>query len=479
MNLFKRKIFFTVELFLILLIILNVVFIFSYEIFLKYSLLKIIDSNPDYLDRIYYQKIFSQITFSSIIVTIFLLLLYLFWHRISKQLKNGINTDFLVWYFIISNIIVQITILTFIDTIPISDSEYYINLAIRLTQNGQYTHELGFPTAFWPVGLPAIIAMIQYFCSDFLLVFKIINVIISSLIIFILYNLFKGFLSKKQMFLFLALMTFSPNNLFSVNVVMSDFPFTLFLWILIYILFRRGKNYFIWAGILLGIMYYLRPSSLLLPIGILIILIISIGLRKGVLKTIIITSISVLILLPWTIRNYNVFNRIVPVSTNGGFNFLMGNHPKASGGVNFDFTYDLNYENEAKEELRAYKKGLESIYSEPIRSILRLPMKIIYSYYRGDSSITWALKNTKNEIPNLFISLTFFVANFLFYIIVIGSVISFIINRKTLFNIIIHKVMITIFIYFTVIILLYFGNERYLIPIFPIQLYFFTKIFKF
>jgi hypothetical protein len=41
--------------------------------------------------------------------------------------------------------------------------------------------------------------------------------------------------------------------------------------------------------------------------------------------------IAITILAPWTIRNYLVFNRFIPISTNGGFNFWRGNNSVTTG----------------------------------------------------------------------------------------------------------------------------------------------------
>ena len=39
------------------------------------------------------------------------------------------------------------------------------------------------------------------------------------------------------------------------------------------------------------------------------------------------TSVAILLILPWTARNYRAFHRFVPLNTNAGFAFYWGNHP--------------------------------------------------------------------------------------------------------------------------------------------------------
>jgi len=43
--------------------------------------------------------------------------------------------------------------------------------------------------------------------------------------------------------------------------------------------------------------------------------------------------VAALILLPWTLRNLEVHGRPVPIATNGGFNFYLGNNAQTGGGI--------------------------------------------------------------------------------------------------------------------------------------------------
>jgi hypothetical protein len=45
------------------------------------------------------------------------------------------------------------------------------------------------------------------------------------------------------------------------------------------------------------------------------------------------TLMATAVILPWTARNITVHGRLVPVATNGGFNFYMGNNPIWEGGI--------------------------------------------------------------------------------------------------------------------------------------------------
>jgi len=431
----------------------------------------------DLVDVHYYNGIFSNLTISAIIVEILLIFIFSLRGKIYKVFVKSYESDYVVWQFILANVIIQFLILFLVQTNPISDSLYYIKQAERLYISGSYTSEKEFLSAFWPIGLPALIVLFKHLFSDGIYAVKILNILISSCLIFVLYNLLKDALTKKQLFVFLSIMTFYPNNLFSVSVVLTDLPFTFLLWLLILILYKKKKNYVGWSGIVLGMMCYLRATAILLPIVIFLFFIVSEDLKKAIAKTAIISLIMIVTLSPWVIRNYNVFGKIIPVSTNGGFNFLMGNHAKATGGLNFDFEYNINNPNEAEEDTKAYVKAFRDIIDNPVQTIIRLPKKIIYSYYRGDSSITWALKSTENNLSPLWVSITFFITNFMFYVFFFFSLISIYIKFKNNIFTYLDKVILAIYVYFIVMILIYVGGERYIISVIPIHIFYFSKNF--
>lgn len=97
----------------------------------------------------------------------------------------------------------------------------------------------------------------------------------------------------------------------------------------------RSQKRSIWIGlgILFGIQILVRPDVLMGIIFFGIWLLIYSGKERT--KKNIGYSISIIIalvmVLPWTIRNYEVFNSFVLVSANSGFNFYMGNNPQATG----------------------------------------------------------------------------------------------------------------------------------------------------
>ncbi|MHB9011468.1 MAG: hypothetical protein ACYC49_04495 [Ignavibacteriaceae bacterium] len=366
-----------------------------------------------------------------------------------------------------------------VQTLPIADSKYYIDLALRLYQSGSYVNPSGHLTSFWPIGLPAYLSWLMYLSTNYLILAKIFNIVISTIYILVLYLLFRKELTIKGRIIFLLAFTLYPDNLFNSNCIMADYPFALLLWISVFIImkYRNNNKIILLTSVILALMSYLRPVGLLLPIIFLIDFFKSNNLKISLRHSFIMIIVFCLVLSPWVYRNYKIFNKFVPVSTNGGFNFLMGNHNNSNGGVNFDFQYNNSLQ-ETKANENAYSKGIDDIIDHPVESLLRLPMKIIFSYYRGDSSITWSLKETKNKILPVILSFAFFFANYFFYLVVFISIICIFSCKKIFRNDSLKYFMGSLYIYFILIIINYVGAERYLIPIMPIHFFLVGKYFS-
>jgi hypothetical protein len=104
-------------------------------------------------------------------------------------------------------------------------------------------------------------------------------------------------------------------------------------------------------------------------------------LRWPVLKGLIGAGlIVVLMIAPWTVRNYRAFNTFVPLNTNSGFAFFWGNHPVY--GTHFvgllpgtNAYYDLiptelRHLNEAELDKALLKQGIGFVVDDPVRFVL-------------------------------------------------------------------------------------------------------------
>ena len=96
------------------------------------------------------------------------------------------------------------------------------------------------------------------------------------------------------------------------------------------------------------------------------------------------------IVAPWTIRNYFVFHRLIPVSTNDGTNMWIGNNPQANGA--FFWPRDpaanpliqlVTTDEVAAEEL-GRRLAVDYLIHNPERVLGLLGAKVFYLYNSND-----------------------------------------------------------------------------------------------
>lgn len=448
----------------------QVIFLVIYIFVLQDYILKLAENLNDEMDVYYYKSIFNYLPASILISFAALFVLISLRHKILNLFQN-LDERWLITCLMVFLFLVQVFILIFIKTQSYSDSKKYLELADRLFTTGSYINEYGNKTAFYPVGLPALLCFLKIIFGDMLMAGRIFNIIFSLATMFFIYKVFRQFLKKNELYLFLPVFFLFPNNFFAVNPILTEQVFSFLLWSFIYLFFRKEKFLPVVGGIILGLMLYFRSYSFLI-----LLVIFFYSFKMGLLKKyfrniLVMTVMMVMVAMPWFVRNYLTFNSIVPMTTNGGFNFLMGNHKASYGNINFDFHYNMDNSNEAEESYRTYVAGLKEIFTNPIRLIYLLPLKLIHTYKRGDVYLTWSLKKTENSLNPLLISFFFYLTNLTFYFVLfVGILKLFLIKNFSMPQ----KFFLYLIMSFLIICLIYVGNERYILPVLSIHFYFFS-----
>lgn len=180
-------------------------------------------------------------------------------------------------------------------------------------------------------------------------------------------------------------------------------------------------------GLLSGFLVYLRPSLLLLGLLIPVPLLLSHGVKKGLLASVVLVVLIGLTILPWSVRNYVVFGEFVWMATEGGVTFWASNNPLATGGwvepspetwlepdppSNLRGWPDLT---ETESEARFLAAGIAWIREHPIDFLRLLPRKLVRA---------WSL-NFGNEAREASLPTVVHVAYSLFLIVcLVGLVLS-------------------------------------------------------
>jgi 4-amino-4-deoxy-L-arabinose transferase-like glycosyltransferase len=219
---------------------------------------------------------------------------------------------------------------------PASDGAFYFSRAVGLA-NGHGYSESGLPTAFWPVGYPALLAATMLLFGPSLLGPMLLNLVASAAILGLILwfgrRVAGGELAARFAGLLYALY---PAHIAYTGAVMSETSYTALAMAAFALLVARPRDarWLLLSGLLFGAATLVRPQTLLFPGGALVaLLIVSRDFRwRDAAKAVLIVHLALAaIVLPWSLRNERVLGAFVLVSTNGGVSLLTGANDEATG----------------------------------------------------------------------------------------------------------------------------------------------------
>jgi 4-amino-4-deoxy-L-arabinose transferase-like glycosyltransferase len=216
-----------------------------------------------------------------------------------------------------------------------SDFAWYYERALEIASGSGYA-ERGVLTAFWPIGWPGFLAALFTITGPSLLAAQTANLVFAALV-FALSALLATSLFQDRMVGRVAVLILSlyPNQIGYVPLLSTEIFYEFLLLFGIYLLMQKRLFTAILAGFVFGIGTLTKTQTLLLPVFVLFCVFVIEPSKSAFVRLIKVTCavyiIMLLVILPWTYRNYKVFEAFIPVSTNGGWTLLTGNNPEANG----------------------------------------------------------------------------------------------------------------------------------------------------
>jgi len=356
-------------------------------------------------------------------------------------------------------------------TIPWADAQWYHELAIGLSNGLGYLNEHGRPTAYWPPGYPAFLSILYRLFGAHVSVGQVANAILSFFQVLLVYLFSRRVFSEKGARIASLLLTFSVGNAAYAGSLMSEVPLGFLLSLILYHCAKRTIIDFrtfdlVIFGLLVGLGALVRPVMLVLPIALLLTM-----MKAGIKWNRLLASAALMAcvisvtLLPNVLRNYALFRSFVPISTNGGINLWIGNNPDATGSYMPPPPLALSG-NEAEQSDAAFRAGLTWIAGHPAAAVVTLFKKVVHLYYRDDQGILFSLVRTQGSLlwP---VSFGLILMANLFYYSVFGVALYQIWARRATLSpeaylLAAVSVMMTLFY------LIYFGADRFHMPLWPI-----------
>lgn len=223
--------------------------------------------------------------------------------------------------------------------IPAQTSDFlaYTTLARNLAENGIYAMDDA--RAYWPPGLPFLMLPGVALLGAHWLVPVINNCILLALSLWVAYNLAQVICGARGARLVVLLLALWPNTLLATGLADKQLLLIVLVSGSLLCYLRMGAAdarprylYGFGCGALLGAAVLTQPSHLLFPLVYAAFELLR-GSRPAIaaLRLALVAGGMVLVVSPWTYRNYVVLDAFVPVANTGGISLYVGNNPAATG----------------------------------------------------------------------------------------------------------------------------------------------------
>jgi 4-amino-4-deoxy-L-arabinose transferase-like glycosyltransferase len=222
---------------------------------------------------------------------------------------------------------------TFVSVEPVSDSFAYFSFATNIAAGNGYSWASGSPTTYWAVGPSAYYAFFHLFLEDGMAV-VVANLIAAIAGLFSIF--FVGFRYYGSHAGLLAAFLFAiwPTSIMFTTVYNSEMLFAPLVLAALWVAGKANLGLGGWAviGTIFALAALVRPVAILFPL----VYGLSIMARSGQFTRVLAgvafaCLVMAVCIAPWTLRNYQVTNEFILISTNGGTNLWMGNNPSSDG----------------------------------------------------------------------------------------------------------------------------------------------------
>ncbi|MGB3411613.1 MAG: hypothetical protein WBA45_10470 [Microthrixaceae bacterium] len=231
-------------------------------------------------------------------------------------------------------------------TVSFADEQDYLSLAANLAGGLDFTMDGAHPTAFRPPGFPVFLSLVATVKPE-LTALRVGNALLAGLVVLLGSLLAKRILNGAGASVTAVALMASPVAIYTATKL---YPQTLAACLLLGALLAilavehatDTRFRLVWAvvaGLCLSGLTLTVPNHGVTLVVAVIWLVAS--LKRSAMVAVGVMLVAFLVPIgAWTARNYSVFDRVVPVSTNGGINLLLGNseHAGSNTGVNVDIS---------------------------------------------------------------------------------------------------------------------------------------------
>jgi hypothetical protein len=294
-----------------------------------------------------------------------------------------------------------IVVLSMNEDVPWFDAREYHRLATGLCENWSYDAADGSPTAYWPPGYPFFLALVYLLFGPSLAALRVVQACVGALTCAVVYLIAKRLLDRRTALLAAAILAIYPLAVYTAGTPYPAALQTFLVACVVYLCLTAkaasSATCAVGSGAIAGCSALVAPSAL--PAFLLAALWLAWPMQgrqdsplaggqedsagqarrpRGRLLAVLFLIPLVLIIGAWSARNYRALGKPVAISTNGGFNFWLGNHPGVTATTGNRMTASMRRElgavygrhkNEADRDSVLYAKAREYIGADPGRFV--------------------------------------------------------------------------------------------------------------
>jgi 4-amino-4-deoxy-L-arabinose transferase-like glycosyltransferase len=364
------------------------------------------------------------------------------------------------------------------------DDAFRYDFAARALANGDgYIHLTGDPTAFWPPGYSLLLSTLYVLFGQHVIAAQMLNVVLGTATVAIVYLLGRTMTTRMGALIAAGAVALWPSLIFLTGVTLSETAFTFFALAAVLLVVRttRVESTTAWrlllaAGCVLGFAALVRGQALLLPL-----VFVPFWLRSGmqwrqVGRMIAIIAIGMAaFVVPWTVRNAIELDAPVLISTNAGVDFWIGHHEDAggdfgaTGGDELVFRHPelSSIEREVKVNNEGFREGLEYAVTHPLEELLLPFKKLFWLYYNDEEGLKWNEGHGSQEFLPGPVREAFLALSNVYYFAVLG-VVALGMRRWSSLWPPGPVLLVSLFGYWTLVHLVFFGDPRFHAPILPV-----------
>ena len=233
------------------------------------------------------------------------------------------------------------------EPVGLTDPSTYLFYGTRLAEGDGYTHLGDGPTAYFPVGYPAVLGALVWAIrqiglgGDLPLAAGVLNAMLGSVTIALVYVIGRRLAGGRVGITSAGIVAVFPGLVLQTGVILSETLFTALAMAAVAVLITGdpadrwplGRPRLLGFGALVGAAALVRPISLLFLVALPAALwIAGPGGRAAARAAAIALAATLLVTAPWIVRNITAFDAPVFISNNLGDDLCIGHNPEAYGG---------------------------------------------------------------------------------------------------------------------------------------------------